>query len=259
MTRGPAGADRRPGPRGVLALALGLALGACTVTGCAVGAGAAPDPAPDEAGQASAVDEAAADRAGAAPGPRAAAARDDASALGVGGVVVDLALVDVEGRTHSVTSLLGDRDALVVLFTTLECPAARRWAPDFPDLARRLGPRVGVVVVDPALGDAAPDLAARAARDGWPGPVFLDPPGFTWTEALRAERTTEAFVLDRARRLRYRGALDDRVGVGYVRAAPRARWLEDAVAAVLAGQDPPVEATSAPGCAISRPPRPAGG
>ena len=41
-------------------------------------------------------------------------------------------------------------------------------------------------------------------------------------------------------------------GIGYQLDAPRTRYLEEAIAAVLAGADVPVAATTAPGCVLSR-------
>ena len=59
-------------------------------------------------------------------------------------------------------------------------------------------------------------------------------------------------MLDRARTLVYRGAIDDQYGLGYAAAAGaaaftwRARWI-----AVLADERPEVAATTAPGCVLS--------
>ena len=47
--------------------------------------------------------------------------------------------------------------------------------------------------------------------------------------ALGAATTTEAFVLDDRGTVRYRGAVDDRLGLGYVRNEPRSTPLVDAV------------------------------
>ena len=71
------------------------------------------------------------------------------------------------------------------------------------------------------------------------------------TAALGATATTEVFVLDAARTVLYRGAIDDQYGLGYALDAPRneiphARGLDEA----LAGKPPVIGATTAPGCAL---------
>jgi hypothetical protein len=68
--------------------------------------------------------------------------------------------------------------------------------------------------------------------------------------ALGATTTTEVFVLDGSRTLVYRGALDDQVGRGNLRAAPQHHWLRDALLSTLAREKVLVPATSAPGCLL---------
>jgi mono/diheme cytochrome c family protein len=65
---------------------------------------------------------------------------------------------------------------------------------------------------------------------------------------LKADSTTDVFVLDAARTLVYRGAVDDQYGFGYALPKPRKAYLIDALEAVIAGNDVAVKATSAPGC-----------
>ena len=79
-----------------------------------------------------------------------------------------------------------------------------------------------------------------------PVPAVHDSKG-RLTEMLKATRTTDTFVFDSGRVLRYRGALDDQYGIGYVKDKPSRSYLLDAVEAVLAGKNPAVKATKAPG------------
>ncbi len=64
--------------------------------------------------------------------------------------------------------------------------------------------------------------------------------------ALGPRATAEVFVLDAARTLVYRGAIDDQYAVGAALDAPRNTFLRDALDAVLAGRRPAVTATSVP-------------
>jgi hypothetical protein len=58
--------------------------------------------------------------------------------------------------------------------------------------------------------------------------------------------TPDVFVLDPERRIRYRGAPDD----DYDDPSQRARWLRDALDAVLAGEVPARSQTEPIGCSI---------
>lgn len=67
---------------------------------------------------------------------------------------------------------------------------------------------------------------------------------------LRISTTTEVFVLEAARTLVFRGAVDDRYGVGWSRDEARARYLVDALEAVKSDRTVEIAATTAPGCAL---------
>jgi hypothetical protein len=70
---------------------------------------------------------------------------------------------------------------------------------------------------------------------------------------LQPKTTTEVFVLDAARTLVYRGAINDQYGLGYSKDAPAKNYLRDALDAVLRGAAPVIAATTAPGCALDLP------
>ncbi|MEJ7637624.1 MAG: peroxiredoxin, partial [Singulisphaera sp.] len=73
---------------------------------------------------------------------------------------------------------------------------------------------------------------------------------------LGAKVTPEAFVLDSAGRVRYRGRIDDQfAGRGKRNANSTARDLHDAIAAVLAGRQVAREHIEAVGCPIPEPPK----
>ncbi|MCG9895848.1 MAG: hypothetical protein MH204_10285, partial [Fimbriimonadaceae bacterium] len=92
-------------------------------------------------------------------------------------------------------------------------------------------------------------LVSRLKLDS---PYVHDPKGL-WVKALGAKTTTETFVLDRAGRLVYRGAVDDQYSIGAALPKPQNRYLVDALDAVLAGREVKVPATSAPGCLLNPP------
>ena len=122
------------------------------------------------------------------------------------------------------------RKAVVVALASADCPVSKLYGPKLKRLEAELAARgVGVVVI-------ACNTGRREAV----------------VEALGARRTTEVFLFDAKKSLRYRGAIDDQYGLDYHRDAPTKTFLLDAVEAVLAGREPGVKATEAPGCAIER-------
>ncbi len=126
---------------------------------------------------------------------------------------------------------LGGRQALVVALTSADCPISKLYAPKLKRMEGDLAAKgVGLRVI--------------ACNTGRREPLV---------EALGARRTTEVFLFDAKRVLRYRGAIDDQYGLSYHRDEPRRTYLLDAVDAVLAGREVAVKATEAPGCAVEKP------
>lgn len=197
-----------------------------------------------------------ADGADDAPGRRDEAPREiDPRTVGVGDLVPDLELTLADGATRRLTALAGPK-GLVVLARSEACPVGRRQGPGLAAIeahAKALG--LGVAYLNVAPGDDA-NAARAAAKDyGIAAPYALDPKR-TAAAVLGVRSTTETFVLDRARTLVYRGAIDDQVGLGYARAEATHRWLLRAMDAAAAGVRPLVEATTAPGCAVKLDPAP---
>jgi mono/diheme cytochrome c family protein len=147
---------------------------------------------------------------------------DPRSAARVGELVPD-----VEMGSKRLTEAMGPK-GLVVVVRRDGCPVAERYAPTLAGLEAVYRER-GISFL--TLDVSAPEATAFARE-------------------LDAVTSPEAFLFDRARTLRYRGAIDDQYGIGYSKHAPAADYLVDALEAVLAGEDVAVEATSAPGCVL---------
>ncbi|HEX4612809.1 MAG TPA: redoxin domain-containing protein, partial [Urbifossiella sp.] len=147
------------------------------------------------------------------------------------------------------------RPTVVVFFGT-DCPLANLYAPRLKELAGRFPPdAVRVLVIDPNEHDTPAALAAFVRDHALSFPVLKDVDGRV-AALFGATRTPEAFVLDAARRVCYRGRIDDQYAVGSRRSAPTREDLAEAVAEVLAGKPVAVPRTDSVGCVISRP-RPA--
>ena len=95
-------------------------------------------------------------------------------------------------------------------------------------------------------------MAKFIAAHGLKSPVALDSEA-KLAKALSATTTTEVFLVDGARTLKYRGALNDQYGLGYAKDQPTHHYLRSAVAAMLRGEAVEVAATTAPGCALDLP------
>ncbi len=171
----------------------------------------------------------------------------------VGHRVADAPFVDLDGKAGRLSDYK-DKRALVVYMTSVGCPVSRKYGPVLVEMEKRLAARgVAFLAVNVSTGETPEKMEAVAAewrKGGWGGRYAADPEPRIG-RALGAQSTTEVFVLDRARTLVYRGAVDDQFGLGYALPEPRQRYLSKAVEAVLKDERPEVEATTAPGCALA--------
>jgi len=168
---------------------------------------------------------------------------------GVGRRVADLPFRDLAGNRHKLSDF-ANRKAVVVALTGTGCPLCQKYAPTLAELERRYRDRgVAFVFVNPNESETVDELNEAVRTHGFVGPYGRDT-NEEIARSLDAHTTTEAFVLDAARTLVYRGAVDDQYGFAYALDAPRHTYLADALDAVLAGRPPEIAATSAPGCEL---------
>ena len=172
--------------------------------------------------------------------------------VGIGRMIDDVKFRTLDGKELSLGSFK-NRKGLVIVMTSATCPVSKRYLPSVAKLAAELKDQgLGLLLVN-ALGSEKPeDIRSQLAAAGVTAPYAHD------TEkklslALGARTTTEVFLIDPARTLVYRGALDDQYGINYNLDAPKHSYLRDAVAALLRGEKPFVQATAAPGCELDLP------
>ena len=108
---------------------------------------------------------------------------------------------------------------------------------------------VAFIFVNPNESEKIESLQQTVRAHGYAGPYVRDLEEDILV-ALGAKTTTELFVLDAARTMVYRGAVDDQYGFGYSLDAPRTNYAIDAIDAVIEGRQPEIAATSAPGCEL---------
>ena len=168
-----------------------------------------------------------------------------------GEAIEDFKLQDSQGGWHTLADL-AERRAVVVVFVGTECPVAQQYGRRLAELAAEYEPQgVGFLAIDSNQQDSLAEISHFARSHQVDFPVLKDP-GAAIADRFGAERTPEAFLLDRDRIVRYRGRIDDQFGVGYLRAKATRRDLAAAIDEVLAGKEVSVAMTEAVGCHIGR-------
>ncbi len=173
---------------------------------------------------------------------------------GIGRRLPDLALRELEGREAVLSArLLGVR-GLVLVFFGATCPISGKLGPELARLEKQFEAQgLRLLLVCPVAAESAADIRTFISAHGLTSPVVHDRDG-ALAAALAATTTTECFLVDAARTLVYRGAVNDQYGLGYAKDAASRHYLREAVAALLSGDAPEVAATTAPGCALDQRP-----
>lgn len=155
-----------------------------------------------------------------------------------------------EGRewTHND---FADKQLVVVAFLGTECPLVKLYGPRLQQMSERFGDKVAVVGFNANTQDSITEMSAYAERHEVRFPLLKDV-GNKVADQFGAERTPEVFLLDRNRRVRYHGRIDDQYRVGLIRDKAERHDLREAIEELLAGKDVTVPKTEAVGCHIGR-------
>jgi peroxiredoxin len=154
-----------------------------------------------------------------------------------------------DGKTYAFADFK-DKDVLVVTFTCNSCIVAEGYEERlvaFAAACDKAGSKVGFVALNVNTGkaDALPAMKERAAKRKF-GFTYLYDPSQRTALAYGAMFTPECFVLNKDRKVVYMGAFDDKAD-----GRPKAKYVEAAVAAALAGKPAePAETSAAAGCRI---------
>lgn len=168
---------------------------------------------------------------------------------GVGRFVGEISFRDVTGREWNDASFDGS-SFTVFAGTSTSCPLSKKYVPSLVALANEFGPqRVTFILVNPVASDVTDDMQETQQRLG-SGNAYVFDKDERLTRRLGLTTTTDVVVIDAASTVVYHGAIDDQYGFGYSLAAPRHRYLAEALGSLLAGQPPHVAATDAPGCEL---------
>jgi thiol-disulfide isomerase/thioredoxin len=180
--------------------------------------------------------------------------------LPIGSAAPDFDLPGVDGQRHTLADY-ADAKILVIVFTADHCPTAQAYEERIAALASDFADRgVQLVLISPNdpkalrldeegysdLGDTLEDMKIRARDRGWTFPYLYDGETQEASRRYGPQATPHVFVFDSERRLRYAGRVDDNENP----AKATTHEARDAIEAVLAGRDVPVETTKTFGCSI---------
>jgi len=169
----------------------------------------------------------------------------------IGDQATDFSLKNVDGKMVSLASMKGVK-GYIVIFTCNTCPYAVMYEDRIIELQNKYGP-LGYPVIainpnDPDVkpGDSYAEMQTRAKEKKFPF-VYLFDENQEVYPAYGATRTPHVFLLDANRYVRYIGAIDDNAQDA---SAVKVNYLQDAIAALQAGDNPDPAETKAIGCTI---------
>ncbi len=166
--------------------------------------------------------------------------------------IADLRFKDIRYLPRSLREL-GESQATVFIFTTTSCPIVRRSWPKLKRLEAQFRAQgVRFVAINVGPDDELAEIARQGIEFELEFPLVKDIEG-NCQAALGVERTPEVAVLDRERRLRYRGRIDDELRLGGERPQATRDDLRIALEEILAGRAVTVTETPVDGCRITRP------
>jgi mono/diheme cytochrome c family protein len=168
--------------------------------------------------------------------------------------VADFAVTDLGGKTMRI--MPGDKPVAVILRDP-KCPVAAKLGPAAARASKTLHEQ-GITVVILNIADDVTTAKKDLKAHGFAGHYVHDKAGKLAAQ-FYPTTTTETFLMDSAMTLRYRGALSDQAGIGWTKGEATYHFLLDAAAAVLAGRQPTIPATAAPGCTLDLRPNTADG
>lgn len=165
--------------------------------------------------------------------------------------VPDFVLPDTTGHEVALSDF-GTGNATVVVFFGTRCPIGNAYVPVLADLQKRYADQgVQVIAINSNLSDDAEAIATHAKEFEIPFPVLNDEKQEV-ADLFAAQRTPEAFLVDRRGNVVYRGRIDDRFGYTYRRAEAKRHDLEEALKELLAGREISQPHNEPEGCLITR-------
>ncbi|MBS1916947.1 MAG: redoxin family protein [Bacteroidetes bacterium] len=186
---------------------------------------------------------------------------EDHPTLAIGSPAPDFNLMDVSGKTYSLSSFKNAK-ILVVIFTCNHCPTAQAYEDRIIQLTSDYkNKNVAVVAIMPNdnralrldeldfsdLGDSFDDMKTRAAEKKFNFPYLYDGETETVSKKYGPIATPHVFIFDKERKLRYNGRFDDTESPFK---PVKSTDTKNAIDALLNDKEVPVKTTKVFGCSI---------
>ena len=180
--------------------------------------------------------------------------------LEIGAAAPDFDLIGIDDKNYTLESF-SDADILVIIFTANHCPTAQAYEGTILKLVEDYKNKgvsvVGISSNHPAalrldeygytdIGDSFEDMKQRAKDKNYNFPYLYDGDAQEAAKAYGAIATPHVFILDKERKLRFAGRIDDGENIKKV----TTHDTRNAINALLAGKKVPVEKTKVFGCSI---------
>ena len=169
----------------------------------------------------------------------------------VGDVAADFNLKNIDDKMVSLESIK-DVKGYIVVFTCNSCPVSIAYEDRIIDLHKKYAPMgYPVIAINPNDPDLKPDdsfeeMKVRAVEKEFPFAYLFDE-GQKIYPQYGATRTPHVFLLDKNRRVKYIGAIDDNKDD---LSAIKNKYVEIAITQMEKGEDPNPPFTKAMGCSI---------
>ncbi|MEO0573417.1 MAG: thioredoxin family protein [Bacteroidota bacterium] len=172
----------------------------------------------------------------------------------IGDIAADFTLKNINGEMVSLSDY-EDAKGFLVIFTCNMCPYAKAYEDRIIELDAKYRPLdVPVIAINPnnpvkQPGDGYEEMKTRAKEKGFTFPYLLDE-GQKIFPQYGATRTPHVYLLEKTEKgniVRYIGAIDDNY---QDEAQVEEKYVENAVDAMLAGEEIKVTTTRAIGCSI---------
>lgn len=172
----------------------------------------------------------------------------------IGDIAEDFSLKNIDGKMVSMSDYKSAK-GYIVTFTCNTCPFAVKYEDRIVALNTKYESQGYPVIaimpnnVDVKPGDALPEMKKRAESKGFNFPYLIDEEQSVYPK-YGATKTPHIFVLQKTNKgnvVKYIGAIDDNYKD---ESAVTTKYVEEAVDALIKGDDVPTKETKAIGCSI---------